>query len=82
MNPLLSVKSPQISSQMIRGIKSYMSAIKIAQNPSQAMRELSEQNPQIKELLDLCQGRNPKDVFVEQCERMGYDPKDIIKLLM
>lgn len=82
MNPILSTQRPQINNQMISNIKNYMGAIKMAQNPSQAIEELSRQNPRVKQMMDMCKGRNPKDVFIEQCESMGYDPKDIIQLLM
>ena len=28
--------------------------------------------------MDMCQGRNPKDVFMEMCQQNGMNPNDII----
>ena len=81
MNPLLQSVAPQINQQTLKGIKSYMNAIKMAQNPTQALTGLYQQNPQIKSVVDMCRGRDPKDVFMSECKARGVDPDQIINLL-
>lgn len=83
MNPLfLKAQNKQINPQMLKGIKSYMNTMKMAQNPSQAMENLCQSNPQIKSVVDMCKGKDPKDVFMDQCKAQGIDPQEIINLLM
>lgn len=83
MNPLATrARGTQINPQMLKGIKSYMQTVKMAQNPSEALTAISQQSPQLKNIMELCKGRNPKDVFMEQCESLGYNPDEIIRMLM
>ncbi len=83
MNPLATrARGAQINPQMLKGIKSYMQTVKMAQNPSEALTAISQQSPQLKNVMELCKGRNPKDVFMEQCQNMGYDPDEIVRMLM
>lgn len=83
MNPLATrARGAQINPQMLKGIKSYMQTVKMAQNPSEALSAISQQSPQLRNVMELCKGRNPRDVFMEQCQNMGYDPDEIVKMLM
>lgn len=83
MNPLaIRARGAQINPQMLKGIKSYMQTVKMAQNPSEVLSAISQQSPQLRNVMELCKGRNPRDVFMEQCQNMGYDPDEIVKMLM
>lgn len=83
MNPLATrARGAQINPQMLKGIKSYMQTVKMAQNPSEALSAISQQSPQLRNVMELCKGRNPRDVFMEQCQNMGYDPDEIVRMLM
>jgi len=83
MNPLLqNVVKPQVNPQMLNGIKAYMQTMKMAQNPTQALEQICQQNPQVQNVVDLCRGRDPKEVFMEQCKKQGIDPQQIIDMLM
>jgi hypothetical protein len=67
---------------MLNGIKAYMQTMKMAQNPTQALEQICQQNPQVQNVVDLCRGRDPKEVFMEQCKKQGIDPQQIIDMLM
>lgn len=82
MNPLMqALKSPQIEPQNLQTIKNTMQALNMAQNPSQALTEASQNNPAIRSVMELCKGRDPKAVFFEECEKRGISPEYIINLL-
>lgn len=83
MNPLFgggNKMNPQML-QSIQQIKGLMNQMKSIQNPNLAIQQMAEQNPQMKQILQMCQGQNPKDVFYAMCQQQGIDPEQVIKLL-
>ena len=52
-----------------------------AQNPGAMLQNMAQNNPNIKKAMDMCQGRNPKDVFMEMCQKNGMNPNDIMNKL-
>lgn len=52
-----------------------------AQNPGEMLQNMAQNNPNIKKAMDMCQGRNPKDVFMEMCQKNGMNPNDIVNKL-
>lgn len=83
-NPLISnMGSPQtgINPQALQSIKQMMSAFKSMSNPQQALMQIAQQNPQINSVMQMLNGRNPKDVFMEECQKRGIDPNTIINQL-
>lgn len=40
-----------------------------------------QNNPQMQMIMQLCKGRNPKDVFFEECQKRGVDPQRILNQL-
>lgn len=83
MNPLFgggNQMNPQML-QSIQQIKGLMNQMKSIQNPNLAIQQMAEQNPQMKQILQMCQGQNPKDVFYSMCQQQGIDPEQVIKLL-
>lgn len=65
------VQSFQRMAQMLKGIK----------NPEAAMMQLAQQNPQVAQIMQMCQGKNPKEVFLQECQRRGIDPQQIMNQL-
>ena len=57
--------------QMLKGVK----------NPEAAMMQLAQQNPQVAQIMQMCQGKNPKEVFLQECQRRGIDPQQIMNQL-
>lgn len=71
-----------INTQAIQSVKRMMNMFRAAKNPGVAMQMMAQQNPQIASVMQMCQGRNPKDVFYEQCRQHGLDPDEIARQLM
>lgn len=83
-NPLIgSMSNPQIgiNPQALQSIKQMMNAFKTISNPQQALMQMAQQNPQLNSVMQMLNGRNPKDVFMEECQKRGIDPNTIINQL-
>ena len=72
----------RINPQAIQSVKRMMNTFRAAKNPGAAMQMMAQQNPQIAAVLQMCSGRNPKDVFYEQCRQHGLNPDEIAGQLM
>lgn len=59
-------------------IQRMMGMMQNTQNPGAMLQNMAQSNPNIKKAMDMCQGRNPKDVFMEMCQQNGMNPNDII----
>lgn len=84
MNPLMQKMGgvPAISGinpQMLQQVKQAMNALRSVANPQQAIMQAAQQSPQLNAVIQMCQGRNPQDVFSEQCKAHGVNPDDAIK---
>lgn len=55
--------------------------LKIANNPEQALMNMAQNNPQLQEVINMCNGQNPKDVFYQKCSQMGIDPNQILGMM-
>ena len=83
-NPLMSnMSNPQagINPQALQSIKQMMNAFKAMSNPQQALMQMAHQNQQLKSVMQMLNGRNPKYVFMEECQKRGIDPNTIINQL-
>lgn len=83
MNPLMNNVAPQmgINPQALQSVKQMMNAFKAMKNPQQAIMQLAQQNPQVNAVMQMLNGRNPKDVFMEECKKHGIDPDMVIDQL-
>lgn len=85
-NPLNNLFSqiPQQNNGFLQKIQNFQrmaSLLKSSNNPQAAIMQLAQQNPQMKQILNLCNGKNPKDVFMEECKNRGINPDEIISQL-
>lgn len=80
MNPLMQGMAPAIgiNQQAIQQIKQMAGMLQTVQNPQTALMQMARQNPQVAEVLQMCQGRSPKEIFYEQCKQHGADPGNIL----
>lgn len=69
---------PQLS-QSIQQMKGMMNMA--SGNPNQIFEQLSRQNPAFNQVLQMCNGKNPKDVFYEMCQQRGINPDEVLKRL-
>ena len=83
MNPLMQAigGTPFANIQAIQQVKRMMNMFRAASNPQQMLMQAAQQNPAIGTVMQMCNGKNPKDVFYEQCQKMGVNPDDIINQL-
>ncbi len=66
----------------IKTVKSLMSMIKTANDPTAMLNHLAQNNPQLKEIMNLVQsGKSPKDLFYEKAKEMGVNPEEILQYL-
>lgn len=52
-------------------IQRMMGMMQNTQNPGAMLQNMAQSNPNIKKAMDMCQGRNPKDVFMEMYQQNG-----------
>lgn len=43
-------------------------------NPQAAITMMAQQNPNVKKAMEMCQGKNPEQVFKQMCQQNGIDP--------
>ena len=67
--------------QVIRQAKHMISMLNMAKDPQKALMQAASQNPMLGSVMQMCQGRNPKDVFYTQCNQMGVNPDEVINML-
>lgn len=61
--------------------KRMMGMLQSVKNPQQALMAAAQQNPQLNAVMQMCQGKDPQQVFYEQCKKNGVNPEDILKQL-
>lgn len=57
--------------------------MKTMRNPQAMLNQLSQNNPQVKELMTMLQtsGKSPKDMFYQVAQEKGVDPEEVLKML-
>jgi len=57
--------------------------MKTMRNPQATLNQLSQSNPQVKELMTMLQssGKSPKEMFYQMAQEKGVDPEEILKML-
>lgn len=83
MNPLMHGigMTSGVNQQALQQVKRIMTMFRASSNPQQMLMQAAQHNPAIGTVMQMCMGKNPKDVFYEQCQKMGVNPDDIINQL-
>lgn len=55
--------------------------LKNSGNPATMIQNMAQSNPAIKKAMDMCQGKNPQQVFTEQCQAKGVNPQQILGMM-
>lgn len=80
-----SATSPASNMQMVRqaaqSAKKMMGMLNSVKNPQQALMMAARQNSGLSSVLQLVEGRDPRQVFYEECQKGGINPEDILKEL-
>lgn len=67
--------------QAAQSAKKMMGMLNGVKNPKQALMMAAQQNPQLNSVMQMVGGRDPRQVFYEECQKGGIDPEDILKEL-
>lgn len=85
MNPLMSMiggmgggNSPMAA--MIQAI-GVINQIKKTGNPQAALNQMAQSNPNIKQAMNLCKGKDPQQIFENGCRQNGIDPAQFTGIL-
>lgn len=83
-NPLVGSRSVTASGMNIGAIqqmKQAMGMFRAMKNPQQALQMIAQQNPESAAILQMAQGKNPVDIFREECRKHGMDPDQTMSAL-
>lgn len=72
---------PNALKQVAQSARRMMGMLQATKNPQQALMAAAKQNPQLNMVMQMVGGRNPQEVFYEQCQKQGIDPNTIINAL-
>lgn len=72
---------PNALRQVAQSAKRMMNMLQGVKDPQQALMMAAQQNPQLKAVMQMCKGRNPQDVFYEECKKHGVDPNVVLNAL-
>lgn len=61
--------------------KQAMGAFRAMKNPQQALQMIAQQNPESAAILQMAQGRNPVEIFREECQKHGVDANQAMSML-
>ena len=48
-------------------------------NPQTYLNQIVQTNPQFAQVLQMCNGKNPQDIFYKMCQQRGVNPDTILK---
>lgn len=52
--------------------------IKASKNPTEALKMATQNNEALAGVFKMCEGRSPKEVFYEECEKKGVNPDEFL----
>ena len=62
----------------MNGVKQLANMYKNAQNPMTMLQSIAGQNPQIAQVINMINGKNPEEIFYALCKKKGVNPDDIL----
>lgn len=72
---------PQGQNNILSQVAQLKNFFKMASNPEQALMSMAQNNAQVREVMNMCNGQNPKDIFYQKCSQMGIDPNYILNMM-
>ena len=78
MNPLGNGNVGGLPPQMMQNIKQVKGMMNMFQGNPMA---LAQQNPMLNQVMQMCKGQNPEQLFYSMCRQRGVDPNMIINEL-
>lgn len=62
-------------------LRNMMQTIKTVSNPQAAFNQMAQNNPAMQQVMQMCNGRDPQQVFYEMCKQRGVDPESVLSQL-
>lgn len=89
MNPLFGrmgqstqqAAKPQLPQQAVAQVRGMIDNLSALQNPMQALQKVAGKNPLLGTVMNVIGGRDPRQVYLEECQKQGVDPNIIIDAL-
>ncbi|MCI8800348.1 MAG: hypothetical protein HFH88_11135 [Lachnospiraceae bacterium] len=75
------IQNMQMLRQAAQSAKKMMGMLNGVKNPKQALMMAAQQNPQLNSVMQMVGGRDPQQVFYEECKKNGVNPEDILNQL-
>lgn len=79
MNPLAQMMASGTEGSAVGSIHNMVEMMKGIQNPQAVLQQVARQNPMMGQVLQLCRGKDPKQVFYQMCRERGVDPDNILR---
>lgn len=76
-----SMQNMQMLRQAAQSAKKMMGMLNSVKNPQQALMMAAQQDPGLNSVMQMVGGRDPRQVFYEECQKGGINPEDILKEL-
>lgn len=77
-NPL---PSQGVDQRMLNDLQNMVNMFNGSNQKEAVLKTLASANPQMAEIMQLCNGRNPKEVFIEGCRQKGIDPQYALTIM-
>ena len=74
-NPLMGMMGGNAPTNNMSNI---IGMLKNAGNPGAMLQSMAQSDPAIRKAMDMCRGKNPQQVFMEQCQAQEINPQSII----
>lgn len=71
----------QQANQNLYHVKNIMQMLRTAKNPESVLQQIAQQNPAIQQVMEMCKGKDPQQIFMEACKQKGIDPMQVISML-
>lgn len=67
--------------QAAQSAKRMMGMLRAVKNPQQALMMAAQKNPQLNAVMQMCQGKDPQQVFYDECKKHNVDPEQVMSML-
>lgn len=52
-----------------------------SQDKNASLMQLAQMNPQFANVIQMCQGKDPRELFIQGCRERGLDPNELMNKL-
>lgn len=81
VNPIMGSQVGNSLTQAAQSAKRMIGMLQGVKNPQQALMAAAQQNPQLNEVMQMCQGKDPQQVFYDECKKHNIDPEQVMSML-